>query len=133
MTRTYEKRFESSKEHLLGIFRMEIARITDIYTSNKNTLDKLQTLNDSKLKMLIQQELHMAGIESEFMLKRVPPVKFGNQLLNNSPEDIEADIFNKDLSSRSKSTTENFNSSSSESKRSKRHVTRKSEKHHNNK
>ena len=114
---------------------MEVARITDMYISNKNTLDKLQTINSSKLKMLIQQELHLAGIESEFMLKRVPPIKFGNQQLNNSPEDIEADIFNRELSPRSKSTTENFNSSSSESKRSirsKRHVSKKLEKHHNN-
>lgn len=114
---------------------MEVARITDMYISNKNTLDKLQTMNSSKLKMLIQQELQLAGIESEFMLKRVPPIKFGNQQLNNSPADIEADIFNRDLSPRSKSTTENFNSSSSESKRSirsKRHVSKKLEKHHNN-
>ena len=63
------------------------------------------------------------------MLKRVPPVKFGNHLLNNSPEEIEADIFNRDLSPRSKSTTEKFDSSSSESKRSKKHERKKLEKH----
>ena len=57
MTKTYERRFESTKEHLLGIFRMEVARIMDIYSSNKTLLDTLQTMNHSKLKMLIHQEL----------------------------------------------------------------------------
>ena len=53
MTSAYDRRLESTKEHLLGIFRMEVARITDIYIGNQKMIDKLQTLNNSKLKMLI--------------------------------------------------------------------------------
>ena len=59
------------------MFNVELARITDIYLTNKRHTETLVRSQKASIDLLIKQELQVDGIESEFFLKRVPRIPFG--------------------------------------------------------
>ena len=78
---------------MLHLFKMEYAKLHDIYSNNKRDFERLLTSSSAQLGLLQQQELTISGFESEFSLKRIGALKFGETTLEVlDPEKLEQSI-----------------------------------------
>lgn len=59
------------------MFKSEYAKLHSYHLKNKLQIEQLVRTGKQKLDILLQQELLLGGFESEFSIKRVPTVKFG--------------------------------------------------------
>ena len=64
--------FEEMKLFLMETFKREYAIVCDNHRKNKKYTRILKNTQKASLKVLIEQELHFGGVESEFFIQRVP-------------------------------------------------------------
>ena len=71
MSEMYERKEAENKAYLMRVFGAELARVRDSYIRNKQHTETLVKAQFASLQVLIKQELQLAGVESEFGLRRV--------------------------------------------------------------
>ena len=62
------------RDQLMTIFKSEYAGIYGVYKENKDQSNDLIDLEKKQLRLLIEQELAIGGVESEFTVRRVPKI-----------------------------------------------------------
>ena len=77
MTQLYEKKAEQIKANLLQMFKFELAKLYDTYLQNRKMCERVIQTDKGLLNLVLSQELQLGGIESEFSLRRVPRIQFG--------------------------------------------------------
>lgn len=93
----YERKDAENKAYLMRVFGAELARVRDNYLSNKKHTETLVKTQYASLQVLIKQELKLAGVESEFDLRRVSLIRYGENKTLPTLNELEKIIINKDL------------------------------------
>ena len=83
------------------MYRVEFAKVYDGYLKNRRQFENLQTMQRSSLQVLVSQELMLGGMESEYCVKRISRIPFGEDAQPVDPEELESQILNKDISMQS--------------------------------
>lgn len=64
----YKSMFEDMKLFLMETFKREYAIVCDNHRKNKKNTRIIKNMSKASMQVLIQQELHIGGIESEYFI-----------------------------------------------------------------
>ena len=101
MKQIYERRFEETKSNLIQMFKIEYAKVFDIFLGNKNKFEKLIISSKAYVEVLMQQELAFGGFENEFTMLRVPKMRYGENEKGVDDKKIEKSFLKRRLSEES--------------------------------